>query len=193
MKTSPASTRDALLESAVTLIREADSSADVTVRHIVDRAGANLNAVNYHFGSKVDLVREAVRVVIGDYFRARGTTPGSTGHGLLANMVRICDFLFDEPVAARLALRSELDADGAGQSLTSETMAAFLELLRQADPELPAEEARFRVWTMTAVIHQCVLRPGGCAAWLGIDLRDKPERDLLLARLCDLTGLPDAP
>jgi AcrR family transcriptional regulator len=190
MNRVPLSTRDALLEAAVALIREATSPADVTVRRIVRRAGANLNAVNYHFGSKENLVREAVRLVIGDYFRARGLAPGSTGPGLRANVVRICDFLFDEPVAARLALRSELDVDGAGQSLTSETMTAFAEMLRHGDPDLPQSDARFRVWALTAVIHQCVLRPDGCTGWLGVDPRDKRQRDVLLERLCDFARVP---
>jgi AcrR family transcriptional regulator len=185
---SPA-TRDALLESAVALIREAASPADVTVRRIVGRAGANLNAVNYHFGSKENLVREAVRVIIGDYFRERGMAPGSTGPDLLANLVRICDFLFAEPVAAELALRSELDVGGAGESLTSETMTALAGMVRHASPGLPDEDVRFRVLVVTAVVHQLFLRPRGSSEWLGADPADKAARDEMLARLCSLAGL----
>jgi hypothetical protein len=83
-----------------------------------------------------------------------------------------------------------LDVDGAGQSLTSETMTAFAEMLRHADPDLQRGEARFRVWALTAVIHQCGLRPDGCTGWLGVDPPDKRQRDPLLERLCDFARVP---
>jgi len=189
MNEEPRTTRTAILDATVDLIREARAPEQVTIRRVVDRAGANLNAVNYHFGAKESLVREAVRTIIGDYFAARDMAPGSTGPGLLANLVRVCDFLFDEPVAATLALRSELDVGGAGPSLTRETMEAFAGLVRHADRRLPDAEVRFRVWAMTAVVHQFVLRPQGCAEWLGADVSDKAQRDALLARLCALAVL----
>lgn len=182
-------TRDDLLTAAARLIRASGAARDVTVRRIVEDAHANLNAVNYHFGSKENLVREAVRVIIGDYFRERGMAPGSTGPGLLANLVRICDFLFAEPVAAELALRSELDVGGAGESLTSETMTALAEMVRHASPGLPEEDVRFRVLVVIAVVHQLFLRPRGSSEWLGADPAEKTARDAMLARLCSLAGL----
>jgi AcrR family transcriptional regulator len=182
-------TRDDLLVAATRLIRTSDAARDVTVRKIVEDAHANLNAVNYHFGSKENLVREAVRVIIGDHFRERGMAPGSTGPDLLANLVRICDFLFEEPVAAELALRSELDVDGAGETLTSETMTALADMVRHACPALADEDVRFRVLVVTAVVHQLFLRPRGSSEWLGADPGDKAARDAMLARLCALAGL----
>lgn len=187
--TSHHRTRSDLLVAAVRLIRTSEAARDVTVRRIVEDARANLNAVNYHFGSKENLVREAVRVIIGDYFRERGMAPGSTGPDLLANLVRICDFLFAEPVAAELALRSELDVGGAGESLTSETMTALAEMVRHACPALPDQDVRFRVLVVTAVVHQLFLRPRGSGEWLGADPGDKATRDAMLARLCSLAGL----
>lgn len=185
-------TRVDLLIAATRLIRAAETAGDVTVRRIVEDAHANLNAVNYHFGSKENLVREAVRAIIGDYFRERGMAPGSTGPDLLPNLVRICDFLFDEPVAAELALRSELDVGGAGETLTSETMTAVAGMVRHACPALPDEDVRFRTLVVTAVVHQLFLRPHGSREWLRADPADKAARDAMLARLCALTGLATA-
>jgi AcrR family transcriptional regulator len=190
MRTDQSETRDVLLQAAVRLIRDATSPREVTIRGIVGAAGANLNAVNYHFGSKESLIREAVRVIIGDYFRERGVAAGSSGPGLYANVVRICDFLFDEPVAARLALRSELDVGGGGPSLTAETMDAFAAMVRHDVPSLDDDDVRFAVWAMTAVVHQLLLRPEGSREWLAADPRDKADRDALLERLCALFGAP---
>ncbi len=193
MKTELPTTRQSILDSAAALIRRAGSVRDLTVRRIIEAAGVNLNAVNYHFGSKEALIREAVRAVIGEYFRERGILPGSTGPGLRKNLARICDFLFEEPVAARLALESEIEAGGGGESLTGETLASLTAMLRAESPGLGQAEARFRVWSLLAFVHMILLRPEGSAAWLGADVRDKKARDRLLAKACELMGIPDSP
>lgn len=192
MKTESPGTRQSILDSAAALIRKAGSVRDLTVRRIIGAAGVNLNAVNYHFGSKEALIREAVRAVIGEYYRERGILPGSTGPGLRKNLARICDFLFDEPVAARLALESEMESDGGGESLTGETLTALAAMVRSESPGLGAAEARFRVWSLLAFIHMTLLRPEGAAEWLGSDLREKKARDRLLAKACDRLGIPDS-
>lgn len=52
-------TRTALLDAAETLF-SARGYAAVGIREIVDRAGANIAAINYHFGSKAELYLAAV-------------------------------------------------------------------------------------------------------------------------------------
>lgn len=183
-------TKSQLIDTAARLISEARSSSEITIRKIIATAGVNLNAVNYHFGSKENLIREAVRAIIGTYFQGRHLSPGSTGPDVYANLARICDFLFDEPVAARLALEAELGVDGHGASLTTETMDFFLGLFRLALPGSEDAELRRRVWIMLATIHQLVLRPAGCREWLGVDPEEKPARDALLLHLCMTLGLP---
>ena len=193
MKTESSGTRQSILDSAAALIRKAGSVRDLTVRRIIEAAGVNLNAVNYHFGSKEALIREAVRAVIGEYYRERGILPGSTGPGLRKNLTRICDFLFDEPVAARLALESEMESGGGGESLTRETLTALAAMVRSESPGLGEGEARFRVWSLLAFVHMTLVRPEGAAEWLGTDARDKKARDRLLAKACDRLGIPDSP
>ena len=190
MKIDSSPTRSSILAAASSLIRNAGSIRDLTVRRIIDAAGVNLNAINYHFGSKEVLIREAVRAVIGEYFRERGILPGSTGPSLRKNLERICDFLFDEPVAARLVLESEIGSEGAGENLTGETLADLTKLLRAESPGLGEAEARFRVWSLLAFVHMALLRPEGAAEWLGTDPRDKEARDRLLDRAWALLGMP---
>lgn len=186
---SPA-TREHLIATAARLISEAGSTAEITIRKIIAAAGANLNAVNYHFGSKENLIREAVRSIIGAYFEGKGLRPGSSGADIHANLARICDFLFDRPVAARLALEAELGLFGSGASLTTETMDSFLGLFRRELPELEEAELRRRIWILLATVHQFVLRPEGCREWLGEDPREKGARDALLRHLLAALGIP---
>lgn len=56
-------TRDALLAAARTLFAQ-QGYASVSVRQIAEAAGANVAAINYHFGSKRDLYLETVRLAM---------------------------------------------------------------------------------------------------------------------------------
>ncbi len=188
---SSTGTKDLLIQTAARLISITRSPEEITVRKIVTKAGVNLNAVNYHFGSKENLIREAVRVIIGKYFQEKNMQPGSTGNDIHANLVRICDFLFDEPVAARLALDVELGVQGSGASLTSETLDFIVRLFRIALPDLDDTEIKRRVWILLATVHQLVLRREGCKEWLGVDPAEKSARDALLRHVCMTLGVPE--
>lgn len=56
-------TPDRLLEATIDLL-VAHGPADTTLRAITDRAGANVAAVGYHFGSKDALVTQAYAVIL---------------------------------------------------------------------------------------------------------------------------------
>src|SRR5262245_49952634 len=61
----PGATRQQLLEAAADVFADAGYRA-ATVREICERAGANIAAVNYHFGDKEKLYRAVLR----DTYRA---------------------------------------------------------------------------------------------------------------------------
>lgn len=60
----PAATRSALLDAAESLLGELGVHG-TSLRAITQRAGANLAAVNYHFGSKENLVRSVLARRLG--------------------------------------------------------------------------------------------------------------------------------
>lgn len=184
---TPPSTADGLVRATVKLIRSARGAGDVTVRRVTTSAGANLNAVNYHFGSKEALIREAVRAVIRDWFRARGLGPeGSGDAGLGPAAALACDFLFAEPVASKLALDAEVAQGGAGPSLTRETLDGLARQLAAARPDLPPAAVRLRAWLLLSAVHQLFLRPAGCREWLGVEPSDATARAALLDELVAL-------
>jgi len=72
-------TRDRLLDAATELFAGQGFDA-VSVRDIVRRAGANLGAVTYHFGSKEALYHDVIRRFaqpIVDHFAAAARGPGT--------------------------------------------------------------------------------------------------------------------
>lgn len=53
-------TKENLIEAAMELLRDADDIDQVTVRDIVGKADVNISMVNYHFGSKEELIKTAL-------------------------------------------------------------------------------------------------------------------------------------
>ncbi len=61
---NPSTTQARLLDAAETLFSERGFQG-ISIREITDMAGANLAAVNYHFGSKAGLIRALIERHIG--------------------------------------------------------------------------------------------------------------------------------
>lgn len=105
-----AQTRTRLVTVARELIAEGGLGA-ATTRAITQRAGANVGAVNYHFGSKSALLREAVASAVAAFEQSVASEEpsdrGSEGSRLL-DAVRAARPLADDP-AARVILVAALE------------------------------------------------------------------------------------
>jgi AcrR family transcriptional regulator len=89
--TDPAATRAQLLEAAGAVFAEAGYRA-ATVREICQRAGANIAAVNYHFGDKqalyAEVLKTSYRLSVAKYPPDLGLAPGAGAEERLAAFVR---------------------------------------------------------------------------------------------------------
>ncbi|MEM8534192.1 MAG: TetR/AcrR family transcriptional regulator [Chloroflexota bacterium] len=60
----PTTTKERILITGMSLFAD-EGFAEISLRAITTAAGVNLAAVNYHFGSKTDLIRTIIRRVLG--------------------------------------------------------------------------------------------------------------------------------
>ena len=71
--TPKATTKEKLIKAAITVFAE-KGFRDATVRQIVKQAGtANINAVNYYFGSKEQLYKQILEMIFAEYDRQAPT------------------------------------------------------------------------------------------------------------------------
>lgn len=63
---SPSDTRQHLIQTTVSLLQEVEDPATLTVRQIANRAGVGIGTINYNFGSKDELINEAVWHIVGE-------------------------------------------------------------------------------------------------------------------------------
>lgn len=158
-------TRRQLLEAAGEVFAEA-GFRDATVREICRRAGANIAAVNYHFGDKETLYAEVLRYAHGKALEkyppllavADSASPEEKLHAfVLSFLLRI----FDKGRAAwhgKLMSREMIEPSAALDSLVQERMRPMADQLRAIVGEIldcPPNDERVRLCSMS-VVSQCV-------------------------------------
>jgi AcrR family transcriptional regulator len=107
-------TRERIIESGIQLMLEIGDLRKVTMRDIAKRAGVGLGLINYHFQSKDELMRLAIRVfmnrVIGDWARTGPEPrPSDPEEGLRARLTEVCEFLAAHPRISRISILFDLE------------------------------------------------------------------------------------
>ena len=109
--------RERILEATIALLRNSHDIASLTVRAIAEKAAVGVGLVNYHFGDKNGLVREAVRAFIGREVikgygdrRVEGSSMAEKVEGLLRGPM---DFLAEYPLLSRISVLFDLSSPGA--------------------------------------------------------------------------------
>ncbi len=158
-------TEQRLLEAAGEIFAECGYQS-ATTRHICERAGANIAAINYHFGDKEGLYMAVLRSVpkaYADKYPADfGLTAGATAEQkLLAYLRSLLHRVFDEGRPGwhtKLISREMIEPTRALDSLVEEAARPVHEELASIVRELlgpEATEEAIRLCTLS-IISQCV-------------------------------------
>ncbi|MEK7684890.1 MAG: CerR family C-terminal domain-containing protein [Verrucomicrobiota bacterium] len=164
-ETAQAETRQRLLEAAGEVFAEVGFRA-ATVREICQRAGANVAAVNYHFGDKqrlyLEVLRYSYRLALEKYPLESGLPTGAPAEERLRAFVR--SFLlriFDKGRLAwrgRLISREMVDPTGALDALVKEEIQPQAEVLSAIVRQLAGRAAseEFIRSCSCSIVSQCV-------------------------------------
>jgi AcrR family transcriptional regulator len=143
----------------------ADKGFDATrIRSICDRAGANVAAVNYHFGDKEQLYVETVldahrcSMELGEYDAAVAAGPAEQLRSFIHHfLTRVLAINHPQDWRHRLMLREMLQPTSASDVLVRESIRPHFErlqqVMRQFCPE--ADERKLNALTFS-VIGQCL-------------------------------------
>jgi len=166
-------TKLALINAAGKLF--ADKGFEGTsVRAIAEEAGANIAAVNYHFGSKENLYTEALRYVVDK--RSDGTclrqgeiqgcfdTPSAAAQSIYSTVMERFTSYFSKarpPWHSQLLMQSILKPSEALRTIVEQAFRPdheeLIAMFRKADPTLSDEQAQLWAFSFSAHITFYVL------------------------------------
>jgi TetR/AcrR family transcriptional regulator, regulator of cefoperazone and chloramphenicol sensitivity len=158
-------TRHQLLEAAAGVFAEA-GFRDATVREICRRAGANIAAVNYHFGDKEKLYAEVLRYSQGKTLEKHPVLLDVADDAppekkLRAFVQSLLLRIFDKGPTAwhgRLMMREMIEPTAALDSLVEERIRPMAEQLQKITAEIlncPLNDERVRPCSFS-VVSQCL-------------------------------------
>jgi AcrR family transcriptional regulator len=164
-------TKEKILDTAERLFGEQGYGA-TSLRHIIAEAGVNLASVHYHFGSKEELLDAVVARKIGPINEERLALLYAAEAAAGGAPVPIEKFLeaFLKPAMMRAGndpgfckLMGRLHAEGLMPRVAAnnfhEIAVRFLGGMRRALPELPDEEAAWRIHFMIGAMAQTLKGP----------------------------------
>ena len=182
--------KQTIMKAAITLIERDNSRAeDVTVRDIAAEAGVGVGLINYHFGSKDELLRQcAEQAVAGELSRFR-TAAERIGDldplGRLRIMSkRICNYMAEHPELTRLSMLTDLRRGSFEGDNTDHLMEAFLPLVAEVrGVDITDRAAEFGTHILVHALQAGILRNTSIQTRIGLDFYKKEDRD----RFVDLT------
>lgn len=178
--------RRRLLDTALDLLRETGDPAAVTVRRIAKRAGVGIGLLNYHFGTKDELVKECVRHAIDETIRqwdAQVPARSRSARGRVEAMLEAAaGFLAEHPRVARISIHYDLQRPRPDDN-TSATIAGLLPALREIfGPRTSEQELRLVAVQLVAPIQFAFLRDGSSGS-VDLDFHDPAARRRFIRRL----------
>ena len=174
-----------IMDQAAALV-EQQGADHVTVRDIAAAAGVGVGLINYHFGSKDELLRQCAQEAVAEELgRFRASTDKLAGLSapdrLRAMLRRTADYMAARPEMTRLSLLTDLRQGNYTSDNMDRSMAEFLPLVAAAGGTQPEElTTQLRTHILIHAVQSAMLRSASVKARIGLDFFSKPDRDRLV-------------
>lgn len=183
--------KEALLDAAAELIgRPGVQPEQVTVREIAAAAGVGAALINYHFGSKEQLVSACVQRMLGEIIADCGSVlsrqEGTPRERLYRLACSTGAYLARRPNLARVSILDDLSRAGFTEDNTNALMAAYLPAVRDACPGEAEAAVRWKTHLLVHGVQAAFLRKESIRARMGLDFDQETERNTMIEQIMTL-------
>lgn len=188
--------KNSIIAATIHIIEESDGDIkNITARKIADRSGVALGLINYHFGSKENLIAECCGRIINEMLS--GLAPDKidyTADDGLSDRERLIlyarqtfDYIYSNPSIVKLSILSDFkDYKPNGNSVL--TQKGFQLALRGKMPESRKKHIAF---SLASVMQTAFLSGENSEQITGYKLQNKKQRDEFISDT--VTMLMDGP
>lgn len=173
--------KERILETATEFIEQYDGDTKrITARMIAEKAEVGLGLINYHFGSKENLITLCVQRIIGKAvsgFKMERQFE-SDKERLIAWAVYVFDFLFEHPAISKISILGDFQSYSPNSNSVN-TQKGFMLALRQ---DVAGEDKAIFSFILTAAMQVAFLGSKAVKEHLGYDFTKPADRSAYIEK-----------
>lgn len=180
-----ASAKNHIIEVTTELIEQYEGNTkDITARMIAGKANIGLGLINYHFGSKENLITECVQRIIGKVvteFQMTGNYE-TDKERLTVCATYVFNFLFEHSAISRISILGDLQnyVEDCNSVLTQRGFALSIK------NDMPNKDKPMLVFILTAAMQAAFLGSETVKQLLGYDFTKTEDRTAYISKLVDI-------
>lgn len=177
--------KNQMIEAAIELIEQSDGNIkSVTSRMIAEKAGVGLGLINYHFGSKDNLITECVQRIIGRLVEdSRVERKYATDRErFTAWAVGLMDFIFDHPALCRISILNDLE----NYTINSNSIYTQDKVIQILEGVVSEKNKHMLAFIIVSLVQTTFLGQKAVGKQLGYDFTKPEDRAAYVNRLIDI-------
>ena len=163
---------------------------EITSRKIAQQAGVGLGLINYHFGSKENLITICVQRIINNVVMCFSQKKDTADRSDLSDEERLADwakqvfdFLFENHAISSISILGDMQ-NYQIESNSVYTQKGFMKAIQNQG--MPEGDKRLLVFMLTGAMQIAFLSGNTAKELLGYDLTIKKQRDLYIDKTVNL-------
>lgn len=177
--------KDRIIQATTELIGEYEGDIkSITARRIAQKAGVGLGLINYHFGSKENLITACVQRIIGDVvagFRMEQAFQ-TDKERLTAWATHVFHFLFTHPAICRISILGDFQ----DYTKNCNSVCTQYGLMRALREDIADADKPILIFMLTAAMQTAFLGSETAGQLLGYDFAKPKDRAAYIQRLADI-------
>ena len=183
--------KESIIQATIELIEVSDGNIrNITARSIADKGGVSLGLINYHFGSKDNLITICCNRIINmtllsmspemvDYAKEDGLTDQER---LISFAKQTFEFIYENSSTVKISILSDLQ-DYSPDCNSALTQKGFLLALRGDMSEVQKKHIAF---SLASIMQAAFLAGDNAKQITGYDLKTKKQREKFIVDTVDL-------
>jgi AcrR family transcriptional regulator len=175
--------KEKIIKTTIEMLEKSNGAIEnITIRGIAQTVGIGTGLINYHFGTKNQLIEACVQRIIENVitvFRPQIQKDLDETGRIKETAKQVMDFLTANPEISKISILGDM----VNPMILDNTMKTVMGFLTVINPE--KEHAKVLIYCFTLILQGCFLRKEITKDTVGFDFNCKAERDAFIDFIVD--------